>query len=117
MKLPPKKYMVLVILVVCLNVIDVATTVVILLCGGGEANMHFAHFNVSGIGIFDYLTKGALCVFWATAMFALHWISRKENSKVGMIAGYLMLMAVNLFYLWVVTNNLQVLWSMKQCGR
>ena len=109
LKPPPAKYMALVSLVILLNIVDVATTVLILLYGGREANTQFTHFNVGGIRSVDYLLKGGLSVLWATVMLALYWISSKQNSKIGLMAGYSMLIAVNLFYLWVAANNLQVL--------
>ena len=117
MKLPTKKFtllVVLMVLLVVLNILDILLTKEVLYYGGGEARELWGHFNVIGIQSIDYFLKIGASLLMVGVVFVQYWFSLRKNSKFGVIFSYVMLIGLNVFYLWVVIHNTQVLILQKQ---
>ena len=117
-KLPSKKFMALVVLLIILNILDICLTVMILRYGGLETNSPWLYFNTTGIRLIDCVVKISLSILMGVLSFVTYWIALRENSRIGFIGSYVILIALNLFYFWVVISNTQVLvWQMAEWRR
>ena len=102
---------------VWLNILDVITTSVTLRLHGKEGNWFFAYCNTTGIQLLDYVVKfGLVTIMILTVYFTLWYTKRPSTvkkhptqSKVAVIVVFLILLGLNIFYLYVVVNNINVL--------
>jgi len=97
------------IILIALIVVDVLTTFMALRKGLIESNALFSHFNKYGISWLDLLGKiGFSLLLCGVSAYALKIAKGKEK-----IPFYFILIAVTVFYIYVVTNNLIVLSMVK----
>ena len=112
--LPFKILIILITLLIVLNVLDILLTKAVLHHGGGEANVRFWWFNTIGIRPMDYIIKIGLSFLMGVIIFVLYWASLWKNSKFGFITTYVILIALDIFYSYIVVHNIQILIAQKQ---
>ena len=119
LNLPFKILIILITLLIVLNVLDILLTRAVLHYKGGEAEGLFglglwAHFNTEGIRPIDYVLKIGASFLMGGIMLVLYWFSLRKNSRFGFITTYVVLIALNIFYSYVVVHNIQILIIQKQ---
>jgi len=114
LNLSSKILIILITLLIVLNVLDILLTQTILHYGGEETNVQYEHFNTTGIRPIDYVQKIGYSFLMGAVVLVQYWVSLRKNSKFGVVASYVMLIVLNLFYTYVVVNNIQVLIVQKQ---
>jgi len=114
LNLPLKILIILITLLIVLNVLDILLTEAVLYYGGGEGNIRFEHFNITGIRPIDYVIKIGSTFLMGAIIFVLYWFSLRKNSKFAFITTYVVLIVLNIFYTYVVMHNVQILIIQKQ---
>lgn len=111
--LPLKILIILITLLIVLNVLDILLTRAVLFYGGGEANPFQSHLN-TGIRPIDYFLKISGTFLMGGIILIQYWFSLRKNSKFGFITTFVILIALDIFYSYVVIHNIQILAIQKQ---
>ena len=105
----PKKLLLLLSLLVYLNILDLYTTHILLSLGGKELNPVFSHFNATGIGFVDVVVKMSSAVTMVFVLWLFYKTGKKRNAKWAVVIVYVFAIGLNLFYIFVVWNNIRML--------
>jgi len=92
-----------------LTVMDVITTNIVLSIGHVEANPILQHFNTHGIQFSDLLFKFSLPVLLGLLVYIGYKISKREKTYILIYTLLGLLIALNVYFTYVVINNFIVL--------
>lgn len=104
-----RKLLLLFTIFIYLNVLDMYTTILILELGGKEINFFHLHFNEVGVSSTDIILKLCLTALSVFIVFLVYWRSSQENSKLGIVVAYVIIVGLCWFYSYVIWNNVKVL--------
>lgn len=92
-----------------LNILDVITTWALLGIGGEEINFFQLYLNESGVTFLSVLAKMGAVVLMVFIVWLLHRQAVKEKSRKALTVTYIILLGLNIFYAFVVFNNVRML--------
>jgi len=106
-----KSVLAMLLIIIALNVADVWTTTQILRKGGKELNPIFAEINEQTIAL-----KMGFIFFASIFSVRAYQQAVKENSKVAKGIIWAVLIAITVFYIYVVFNNTTVMFNIERTG-
>jgi len=100
----------LITLFIALNVVDLVLTATVLNMGDGkEANPYLSHYNVRGVTWLDAVFKVMIACLIGYCLHRLYEYCLRDDSSIAEILIFITLTVSNVYYVYVVTRNLQVL--------
>ena len=94
---------------VWLNVLDIFTTWVMLQLGGKETNFFLHSINQTGITFSIIVFKIGIPLVLGIAFLFMFRYAEKKKSRLAIALNYGALLAINIFFIFVIINNIRML--------